>query len=164
MQILTVSAAESFFVSSVVIFCLCIWFHWWITSYAATGSNWCGWTVSRSPSTSDTSDSLHPMEETEQDRLRSQESLLPSLKVADCPLFNARGKCSNFLHQNQMELQRMQLAVKTNLIFCRNLLSKKISKKLCEQYSTQGSRIGNKLWKNFHVPLPLTIYFECNKT
>ena len=43
------------------------------------------------PSNSDTSDSLFSMDETEQDRLRSQESLLLSLKVADCPLFNARG-------------------------------------------------------------------------
>ena len=48
-------------------------------------------TVSRPPSTSDTSDSLFSTDKTEQDRLRPQESLLLSLKVADCPLFNARG-------------------------------------------------------------------------
>ena len=40
-----------------------------------------------------------------------------------------------------------------NLIFCTNLLSKKSPKKLCEQYSTQGSRIANKF---FHVTLPLS--------
>ena len=42
------------------------------------GSNWCASTVSKSPSTSDCSLST---EETEQDRLRSPESLLLSLKA-----------------------------------------------------------------------------------
>ena len=55
-----------------------------------------------------------------------------------------------------MELQQIQLTVKTNLVFCRNLLSRKFTKN-CEQYSTQGSRLANKKIKNFHVTLPLRI-------
>ena len=44
-----------------------------------------------------TSDPLLSTEETKQDRLRLLESLLLSLKVADCSLFNARGVRSTFL-------------------------------------------------------------------
>ena len=54
---------------------------WWITRYGLI-LIWfdCFW----SPSTYDTSDSSLSMEETVQDRLRSPESLLLSLMVADC--------------------------------------------------------------------------------
>ena len=57
----------------------------------AIGSNWYGLTVSRSPSTSYTSDSSPSTEETEQDRLRLPESLLLWHMVADFSLFNAQG-------------------------------------------------------------------------